>query len=455
MNTLFGTDGYRGTVDYSAETGINPRTFELLSYEYMNLVAEQTGQSPLVIVGSDTRESGSILREAAINGASSAGAEVWDLGIAPTPVIAWLAKKYMANAVAITASHNPAGDNGFKPFDIGGDKPTTETLSELESRYFKLNQRKLSSMPRSGKKQNRTDLKFEYLEQTVDLLSTIGTLEGKTVIVDGANGAAFELAPLLYKKLGANVIKFACHNDGLKINKGVGAAHLDGLVDFIVANKEDLGSSFIGAFANDGDADRVMGVDRNGNIVNGNHWMAELAQDQKGIVGTVYTNSATRKKIKEMGVEFYECPNGDSNVTAKLKELTLRLGEGFKRGGEFTGHLIDMDHIPSGDGLLMGAWLAIKAAQENANLSDVYNNLHLWPERMVSLKVNGTDSRIIVDTPSVQDAITKEKDFLGEAGRVIVRASGTEPIIRVWAEAQDVDMLEASTVRLAEAIQAV
>ena len=114
-----------------------------------------------------------------------------------------------------------------------------------------------------------------------------------------------------------------------------------------------------------------------------------------------------------------------------------------------------MDHIPSGDGLLMGAWLAIKAAQENANLSDVYNNLHLWTERMVSLKVNGTDSRIIVDTPSVQDAITKEKDFLGEAGRVIVRASGTEPIIRVWAEAQDVDMLEASTVRLAEAIQAV
>ena len=448
---LFGTDGYRGTVNDLQETGINPSTFEQLAAVYTNLVTERTGEPPTIIVGSDTRVSSPALREAVCMGAASAGAEVWDLDVAPTPVIAWLAQEHSVNAIAITASHNPASDNGFKPFDVGGMKPGRETLEEIEKRYFEDKER----FSGKGRIIPRPDLKEEYLKRTVEALGGNEVLAGHTVIIDGANGAVHELAPRLYKRLGAEVYKFACENDGTRINKGNGAAHLEGVIDFMDHNPSlTRADGFLGAFASDGDGDRVMGVDRLGRIVNGNHWMHQLAHKQIGIVGTIYTNSALRNAVEEMGVEFHVCDNGDSYVTARLQELTRERGSGYTRGGEFTGHLIDLHHLSSGDGLYMGAWLAIRAAQEDAGLADIRDMLNLWPEKMESLRVNGADAKALVAKCVVQDAISAARGRLDKRGSVIVRPSGTEPLVRVWAEAEDGELLPDIIKSISQALQA-
>ena len=448
---LFGTDGYRGLANDLTETGINPDTFGELAVVYTNLITEQTGQPPTIIVGSDTRISSSGLREAVCIGAASAGAEVWHIGVAPTPVIAWLAKKYHINAIAITASHNPGEDNGFKPFDVGGLKPARGTLEEIEKRYYD----DMEHLSGSGRIIERTGLKEEYLKHTVEALGGDEVLAGRSVIIDGANGAAYDMAPRLYERLGARVIKFACTDDGRLINKGNGAAHLEGVREFISDNPSITQvDSFLGAFASDGDGDRVMGVDRLGRTIDGNYWLHQLAADQLGIVGTIYTNSALRHAVKKMGVEFHECDNGDSYVTAKLQELTKERGLGYTRGGEFTGHLIDTGHLPSGDGLYMGGLMAAILAGEGSGLTAIRDGLQLWPEKMVGLRVNGTDAKALVAKPAVQDAKKAAEAILGNKGRVIVRPSGTEPLVRIWAESKDGELLPDIIERLSQAVQA-
>lgn len=451
-DTLFGTDGSRGVANLSTETGINPHTFEQLAFHYTRLLAEKAGPRPKVLVSSDTRKTSPVLREAVAKGAAAGGAEVCEMGEAPTPVTAWAAQKYGAGAIVITASHNPAADNGFKPFDIGGTKPSRDTLDELERRYFgSLGQ----SLPvSSGRRIIRPDLQNEYLEHLVSTLGGDGALEGKTVIVDGANGAAYELAPRLYRALGAQVFEFACKDDGEHINDNNGAAHLGGVKAFIDRNPQIARSEgFLGAFASDGDGDRVMGVDSQGRTVDGNYWLSRLATGQRGIVGTIYTNSGLREVVKAAGVEFHECANGDSHVTARLQELSKEYGPGFTRGGEFTGHLIDLDHLSSGDGLYMGAWLATEMAKEGADLKSIRDSFDLWPEKMIGVRTTGPNAKAIVESGRVQEAILAGQHVLGKAGRLIVRASGTEPLIRIWAEAQDGSLLNDITTHLSEAVQ--
>ena len=272
-----------------------------------------------------------------------------------------------------------------------------------------------------------------------------------SVIVDAGNGAVWYRAPQIYRRVGASVHEVACKNDGANINNGYGAAHLDGVRAFILANPEiSQAENFIGAFASDGDGDRVMGVDRWGRVIDGNYWLWRLAIGQLGIVGTVYTNSGLREAVKAKGVEFYQCENGDSYVTAMLEELSLKLGEGYTRGGEFTGHLIDLKHLSSGDGLYMGAWLAAQLAAEGISLEDVFNGLTLWPAKMVNVK--GDNVRTALDQQQFQEALTAEQEALGDNGRIIVRKSGTEPVVRVWAEAETADV-NAVTQRLTEVLR--
>lgn len=446
---LFGTDGFRGPYDPTGMTGrVNPTTFEGLAYAYAGIITERTGTRPIFVIGGDTRTSTPPLLEAVSKGAAAAGAEVWKVGIAPTPMIAWLAHEHQINAIAVTASHNPDGDNGFKPFETGGVKPARDVLDEVEAHYW----RRAGSdkpLPRAITSLivARPELAGAYLDEIVAKLGGPGILEDRLVVIDGANGAASALAPTIYRRLGAEVVEFACNPQGV-INRDCGAAHLEGLQTFLRKHPElTADPRFLGAFANDGDADRVMGVDKSGRIINGNHWMLYLTNGQNGIVGTKYTNSALREAVEADGVTFHECDNGDSHVTAKLQELDLT------RGGEFTGHMIDLEHIPSGDGLYMGGWLAAALARKQLTLSTVYDSLPLWPELLRNVHVDGTDGAAIAGSEMVQAAIAEEVARYERAARVVLRPSGTEPLVRIWAEAKQQDIVETVVGRLTKTVQ--
>ncbi|MCA1604059.1 MAG: hypothetical protein LC775_00905, partial [Acidobacteria bacterium] len=366
----------------------------------------------------------------------------------PTPMIAWLAQEHQVNAIAVTASHNPDGDNGFKLFETGGIKPTRDVLDEVEAHYWQtVGSDKSRSHATMSRIVSRPELADAYLDEIITKLGGPNILQDRLVVVDGANGAASELAPTLYRRLGAEVVEFACNRQGV-INRDCGAAHLEGLQAFLQEHLDLTGDArFLGAFANDGDADRVMGVDKSGRILNGNHWMLHLANGQNGIVGTKYTNSALREAVEADGVTFHECDNGDSHVTAKLQELDLT------RGGEFTGHMIDLEHIPSGDGLYMGGWLAAALARKELTLSNVYDSLPLRPELLRNVHVDGADGKAITGSERVQAAIAEEAARYEGAVRVVLRPSGTESLVRIWAEAKQQDIVEAVVDRLTKAVQ--
>ena len=449
----FGTDGVRGQYDQSGRLGaINEETFERLAYASVQEANQNSGDSsktPLFIIGGDTRSSSSSLIEAASDGAMFAGAEVWNIDTAPTPVIAKIAQNYGASAIAITASHNPDGHNGFKLFQTGGIKANRETLDSVEYLFSQLKENDNLSNYR-GKVRLMPHLKDEYFG---DIISTFGwedSFEGKTIVVDAANGAAHELAPRIYRELGANVIEFAC-DPNQPINKGCGAANLSGVTEFLRDNPELTNDpNFLAAIAHDGDADRVMALDRFGRILNGNHWMWQLAIDEPGIVGTKYTNGATRQAIIDSGTKFYECENGDSNVTQKLNELnSRRTSEIFRRGGEFTGHLIDLDHLSSGDGIYMAAWLAARSAQSGLSFEAMHENLPLWPERLENIHVDGIDPNALLDNEHVQEVLVEAKKI----ANILPRASGTEPVIRVWAEAKELERVNFAVNSLVKAIR--
>lgn len=445
---LFGTDGFRGPYDPTKTTGhINSITFEGLAFAYASIIADRDGAQPTFVVGGDTRTSTPELLHAVCRGAAAAGAEIWNVGVAPTPMIAWIAKIHGINAIAITASHNPDSDNGFKPFEKGGVKPTREILDEIEARYWHDGSSSKLLPQNVGRIVARPELAAAYLDGLINMLGNPNALQNKLIVLDGANGAVSTIAPNLYRRLGAEVVTISCDPEGT-INKNCGAAHLEGLRTFLAEHPELTGDPrFLGGFANDGDGDRVMGIDARGRVVNGNHWMRYLAKGQKGIVGTTYTNSALREAIEADGVTFHECDNGDSYVTAKLLEL------GLARGGEATGHLIDLSHIPSGDGIYMGGWLATTLADQKHTLSDAYDSLELWPELLKNVRVDGADGKTIARSDEIQKAIAEELERFPHAVRVILRPSGTEPLVRVWAEARQQDIVEAVVDRLSATVQ--
>ncbi len=457
MIRKFGTDGMRGLYDPTGtESPINGQTAEDLGLAYASMVAEQTGTTPLIVIGGDTRPSTPELVQAATAGAVAAGAEVLDVGIAPTPVIAWIARSVGGHAIDVTASHNPAKDNGLKIFAADAIKPDRETLAEIEARLRQTESGTPQSWLRSGgKASNRPELARDYVSHLVEKLGGKGALDGRLVVIDGAHGAARGIAPEIYERLGAEVVRYAC-NCGV-INDGCGAADLDGVQAFL-ACRPDLTNDprFIGAFASDGDADRVMGVDRYGRIIDGNHWMQWLADDPSvdGIVGTEYTNSATRQAVAGMGVDFYQCDNGDSHVTDMLFDLTASQGSGYSRGGEFTGHMIDLAHLPSGDGIYMGAALAADLARNGSSLADTYDGLELWPERLQNIELDDNkDARAVRNDERVREALAVVEEKYQSMARVVLRASGTQSVVRVWAEARERVIMETVVTLLSQAVE--
>lgn len=443
---LGGTDGFRGPATEEYGPGLmNQETLRGLTYELVAYQQERH-ESGAVVVARDTRPSSEYLSQGVIQGALARGVEVWDLGVAPTPTAQKIAQHCGAMAtVVVTASHNTYTDNGWKGM-LGAEKPSSDVVQTLSDRYWDA-AKDLRQIPKSLHKPiDRSDTKLWYVQQLRDdIEATFGErpLRDKIVAVDGAYGAASTLTPLLLRMLGADIVMFSCmDDDGGIINDGCGAADLSGIKNFL-ADRPELTNhpDFIGAVANDGDADRFMGIGALPALggqsrlveINGNHAMLALAENQAGIVGTEYTNSGLVRRLEQQGVAFEYCANGDVNVTAALRDKQAG-GQPWTRGGEFTGHLIDTEWLSSGDGVRMAGWLAAYAATSGRTFGDLYQDLPLWSEQMVKIPFESIERDDIKQSERVASLLHSAKETLGDNGRLIVRASGTEPVVRVWGE---------------------
>lgn len=459
---LGGTDGFRDVATFEPGPGLmNPETVAGLTHALVEHQMEQ-GLEGTVVIAQDTRPSSDALRRAAIDGALASGAkEILDLGILPTPGAQRIADKLGAIAtVVITASHNPASDNGWKGM-LGSRKPSGTVVRAISDRYWRQVESGLSipTSSRTPSAESNAEATEEYISNIVSSISDeFGDLPlaGKRFVVDTANGAAMQVTPEVFRRLGAQVDEFCCDGSGL-INDGCGAADLDGLKSFL-ANRPDIMSDpeFVGAVANDGDADRFMGLGIvNGSPVEitGNHAMEALAAHPKqpGIVGTIYTNGATTERLKAAGIDFEYCDNGDVFVTNALLSKQA-VGQGWTRGGEFTGHLIDTAWLRSGDGVRAAAWFAAWAVSKDASFSNIHQEMPLLPEKMQKLKATGLPEGDIQTHPAVMRAIKQSTSPHG-ATRFVVRPSGTEKgVVRVWAEGRDTAQVNAAAHHVASTI---
>ncbi len=460
-----GTDGFRGiATDEPGPGQMNQETIAVLTHSLVESQME-AGAGNICVVGRDTRPSGPELEEAAVAGARVAGATVVRLGVAPTPAILKIAQALNAgSAVGITASHNPAEYNGWKG-TLGEHKPVGPQVKAISDRYWRAVDSGLVVPVDAGADVKEIPGLLEDYKRAVvlDVQAEFGErpLEGKIFVVDTANGAAMNVTPDVLRRLGATVEEFACDGSSL-INEGCGAADLEGVKNFLRSRPDlVLNPNFVGALANDGDADRMIGLGAtilpDGQMVfeemEGNRVMELQAQGQPGIIGTDYTNDAMIARLQSQGIGFEFCENGDANVTAALRAKQAA-GQDWTRGGEFTGHHIDLKWLSSGDGVRMAAWLASYAAKKNTNFFVLAESMPLWPESMIKVKLpKGANPKEIMQRTGVVRAIEEARIALDGIGRTHVRPSGTEPLIRSWVVGQDRELVDITNTRIATAIK--
>lgn len=457
---LGGTDGLRGVATTEHGPGrINEETFTHLAFAAVRHQQELGATGP-VGVAQDTRCSGDRLRQATIAGAVMAGAKVHDLLVAPTPVVQkWALENSASIVFSDTASHNPKGHNGIK-YMPWGEKPSKEIAKQISGRYWDQVESGLilpNSVPAS-ETEKVTSPEWYLNLVTDDIESQFGPkpLEGKLFVVDGAYGAAQNYTPEVLHRLGAEVKEFCCDGQG-DINDGCGAADLGGLENFLRQNPDIVNDPrFVGAIANDGDADRIMtmGVvtdkktgERRLVRLSGNQVMGAHAQGQPAIVGTEYTNTGLRRKLDAQGIGFGECANGDTFVTEMLRE------RGLSHGGEFTGHHVDLDWVSSGDGVHMAAWLSSWAVKNDMDFGDIYQEFPLWPEKIEQVEFAHDSRTEIKQDPEVKKALDEVRRTHGDDIRVIVRPSGTEELVRVWAEATEPEWVKWAVGLLGNAVR--
>ena len=438
----FGTDGVRG------EFGK-----ELTENYAANLaeVAAKVLQCNLVVIGRDTRESGVLLETAITKALATMGVEVQLMGIAPTPAIAFAARKHGVVAIAITASHNLYQDNGIKIFGAGGCKLSDAEQESIEQAMLargenaKAADNMVSSSAKSGVA--RPELLQEYCDWLVGLVRP-GALKNLHVALDCANGAFSHVAPEVFSKLGATVTTINATPDGRNINLQCGATHPEPLSEVV----KSVGAHFGIAF--DGDGDRLIAVDGNAQIVDGDHLLAISALDMKHrgtlrnnkVVVTVMTNIGFHQAMKNAGIEVVTTPVGDRSVLLALDDESLSLG------GEQSGHIIYRDLATTGDGLLAAVSLAALIAESKKSLSEIANTaMTSFPQVLINLRVG---KRVDGVDQLFKGEIAAAEKTLGASGRVLVRASGTEPMVRVMVEAPQQDIAEKVAATLAEAITA-
>jgi phosphoglucosamine mutase len=441
MGRLFGTDGVRGVAgeDLTAQLAMDlaAAAAELLQEARAGTGPQANGIRPVAVVGRDPRASGEFLEAAVVAGLAGAGVDVLRLGVIPTPGVAYLTGALGADlGVMLSASHNPAADNGIKLFARGGFKLPDAAEDEIEARLASPG-RARPGPPASGFGRVR-DARGDRERYLTHLLAAqpaaaggAAPLAGLRVVVDCAHGAASELAPALLRRAGAEVIAIGAEPDGENINAGCGSTHLEHLSAAVVERGADAG------IAHDGDADRCLAVDAAGGIVDGDQILAVLALGLKArdrlagdtVVTTVMSNLGFRLAMTAAGITVVETAVGDRYVLE-----AMRAGR-FVLGGEQSGHIIMLDHATTGDGLLTALHLLAAAAPEGMTLAGLARVMTRYPQVLVN--VGGVDKARAAESPEVAAAVAAATAELGNSGRVLVRPSGTEPAVRIMVEAKD------------------
>lgn len=426
----FGTDGVRGV----ALEELTPELVRDLTRAVASVL-----QPTAVVVGRDTRESGERLEAAVIDGCAAAGVPVHLLGMVPTPVVAFAAEKNDWVGIVITASHNPYSDNGIKVFAAGGSKLDDAEQIEIERQWHSLIS---DAAPTSlGTVHDARDIVGQYVTHRVNVVGT--GLAGRRIVLDCANGAMSSVAPEVFRAAGADVVAINDAPDGRNINRDCGATSPHGLSRAVIAARADLGLAF------DGDGDRVIAVSSSGAVVDGDHIMAIAADDlarrgllrNKGVAVTVMTNLGFHRAMRSRGIDVIVTGVGDRNVLAALDEFD------FVLGGEQSGHIVHRALATTGDGLLAGLMLAEYLARADASLDQAASIMQSYPQVLINVR---TDERVHDPTVVLADEIARIEAELGADGRILVRASGTEPVVRVMVEADDEDTATRNALRLAQ-----
>ena len=446
----FGTDGIRGTVGQSP---ITP-DFVLRLAHAVGRVLKQTETRPTVLIGKDTRISGYMLESALESGFNAAGVDVVLLGPLPTPGVAYLTRAQRASlGVVISASHNPFEDNGIKFFSAQGTKLPDVWELAVEAA---LDQAPVwADSANLGRARRMDDAPGRYIEFCKSTFPVDLTLKGIKIVVDGAHGAAYQVAPKVFHELGAEVIAIGCAPDGLNINLGVGATHPQALVDAVRLNQADFG------IALDGDADRLQVVDADGRLFNGDEILYLMVKERlsrggksgsqragdavPGVVGTLMTNMAVELALKAKGVALVRANVGDRYV---LEEMERR---GWLLGGEGSGHLLALDKHTTGDGLVSALQVLQACIRTGQTLAQLLADVTLFPQILINVRVApGQDWKANTKLATETRAVETE---LNGTGRVLIRASGTEPLVRVMVEARDAAQAQACAQRIANCLQ--
>lgn len=435
----FGTDGVRGTV---GEFPITPDFVLKLGWAAGKVLAARGGSK--ILIGKDTRISGYMFESALEAGISAAGVDVRLLGPLPTPGIAYLTRTLSAQAgIVISASHNPYTDNGIKFFGADGRKLNDEIELEIE----RLLDEEISvvSTDQIGKVRRIDDARGRYIEFCKSTVPRLD-LSGMKIVVDTANGAAYHIAPDVFEELGATVVPLANQPDGFNINRDCGSTHPEALQRKVLEEKADLGVAL------DGDADRLLMVDHAGNLVDGDQLLFVVARDRKdngapmaGVVGTLMSNFGLELALEAEGIKFVRAKVGDRYVMEQLDK------RGWSIGGESSGHLVCLDCTSTGDGTVSALQVLAALSRRNQGLADAVADVALLPQKMINVRGPNRDG--FMEKADVQVAMASVEARLAGNGRVLLRPSGTEPLVRVMIEGKDGDQVAALCRELADVVE--
>lgn len=448
MARLFGTDGVRGVANGSltAEMTLG------LSVAAAHVLAEAgtfEGHRPVAVVGRDPRASGEFLEAAVVAGLASAGVDVLRVGVLPTPAVAYLTGALGTDlGVMLSASHNPMPDNGIKFFARGGHKLADELEDRIERLYHEHTAGEPWNRPTGagvGRVRDYDEGFDNYVAHLVGVLPN--RLDGLTVVIDGAHGAASRVSPEAFARAGAEVITVGTEPDGLNINDGCGSTHLEGLRASVVEHGADLG------VAHDGDADRCLAVDAEGREIDGDQILAVLATGMREagtlrkntVVATVMSNLGFKLAMQRDGIGLLQTAVGDRYVLEEMKR------GGYSLGGEQSGHVIALDHATTGDGTLTGLMLAARVAHTGQPLSALAAVMERLPQVLVN--VPDVDKSRVSTSAELAGAVADAERELGETGRVLLRSSGTEPLVRVMVEAPEIEVARSVADRLADVVK--
>ncbi len=445
MGRLFGTDGVRGV----ANEELTPMLAMQLGQAGAYVLTRENAHKPTIMVGCDTRISGDMLANALMAGACSLGANVVYVGVVPTPAVAYLTRKYKVDAgVVISASHNPVEFNGIKFFDGNGYKLPDALEDEIDE-LIKSGMKgiKFPTGSSVGKIKYRTDAREEYINHSMKAVPV--SLEGMKIVVDCAEGASFYTSVETLKELGATVVAIHNNPDGTNINANCGSTHMEELMARVVYEKANVGLAF------DGDADRLLAVDENGKQVDGDQIMAIVGNHMKNkgtlkdntIVATVMSNLGFFLMGKEHDIKMEQTKVGDRYVLERMKEIGANLG------GEQSGHIIFLDENTTGDGLLSALHLLEVLVETGKPLSELASIMEVLPQALVNARVPNHKKESYMEYPEIAEAIEALSEKFAGEGRVLIRPSGTEPLVRVMIEGKDQEQIEIEAKKLADLIQ--